>query len=82
MFSRELILKCFPHKEAVLYNLHVAIELSLEHNTLQDDDRIDILCECHNFLVEKDLIQAVNRANKAGYFLMAAAILEHWKNET
>lgn len=77
-FSKQLILKAFPHKEAVLWNLDVAIEVSLERDNLKDMDRVDFLCDCHKALMAKDIKKAVELAERADYSLMACAIKHHW----
>ncbi len=80
-FSKQTILKAFPHKEAVLWNLDVAITLSLERDNLKDVDRVDFLCDCHRALQNKDVKKAIELSEKAGYSLMAAAIKEHWDDK-
>ncbi len=78
LFSKELILKAFPHKEAILFNLDVAIELSIGKDSLKEEDRIDFLCDCHTAIVNKDIKLAVKLAEQANYRLMARAIQYHW----
>lgn len=77
-FSKQTILKAFPHREAVLWNLDVAIEVSLDRDSLKDTDRLDFLCDCHAALQHKEVKKAVELAERAGYSLMAAAISHHW----
>ncbi len=78
MFSKELILKAFPHKEAILWNLFIALEISVQRDTLKDTDRIGFLCDCHMALYHKDIKKAVELSERAGYGLMAEAITLHW----
>jgi len=77
-FSKQTVLKAFPHKEAILFNLDVAISLSVERDNLKDESRIDFLCDCHKALQNKDTKLAIDMAEKAGYQLMAQAIATHW----
>lgn len=80
-FSKELILKAFPHKEAILFNLDVAISLSVARDNLKDESRIEFLCDCHAALQHKDVKLAIDMAEKAGYQLMAQAIATHWSEQ-
>ena len=77
-FSDELVKKNFPTKESILFNLNIAIELSVTRDNLQDADRIDFLCDCHTAIVNKDIKLAVKLAEQANYRLMARAIQHHW----
>jgi len=81
MFTVDLIKKCFPHKEAILYNLDVAIELAFGAEKLAEDERIDILCSVHAALCAKDIPRAAKEARAAGYNLMAAAIEYHYREQ-
>lgn len=78
VFSNELILRCFPHKEAILFNLNVAVELAASRDSVEDFDRIDHLCKCHEFLRIGSIDKAENSATMAGYRLMAEAIQYHF----
>lgn len=78
MFTASLIKKCFPHKEAILFNLDVAISLANDQGVLEDDDRITLLCQCHRLLQVGNAGAAVEAAKLAGYSLMAAAIAYHF----
>ena len=77
-FSKATILKAFPHKEACLFNLDVAIELSVGRDNLKDADRLEFLCDCHRALVERDVPKAIELSQRAGYNLMAEAIRLHF----
>jgi hypothetical protein len=77
-FSKELLFKCFPHRESILYNLNIAIELSVARDTFEDTDRIGFLCDCHLALQEGDIKKAQELAALAGYNLMAQGIGELW----
>lgn len=81
MFTTDIIKKCFPHKEAILYNLDVALELAFAKETVAEDERIDILCSVHAALCANDIPRAAKGARAAGYNLMAAAIEYHYKEE-
>ncbi len=78
MFTASLIKKCFPHKEAILFNLDVAVSLANDQGVLEDDDRITLLCQCSRLLQVDNVAGAVKAAELAGYNLMAAAISYHF----
>lgn len=76
MLSKELTLKCFPHKEAVIYNIELCLQL---HGKIHEEqDRVDGLCEVHRYLREENYKLAIDRSRRAGYNLMAQAIALHW----
>lgn len=77
-FSKELVLKHFPTKEAIVFNLNIAVELAAQADTLPDSDRIDFLCDCHRALQVGDVKKAIELSERAGYSLMASAIKTHW----
>jgi len=77
-FSKELILRNFPTKESVLFNLNIGVELAAVKDSLKDNDRLDFLCDCHTALERKDIKKAADLARRAGYALMAEAITLHW----
>lgn len=79
MFTASLIKKCFPHKEAILFNLDVAVSLANDQGVLEDDDRITLLCQCSRLLQVDNVAGAVKAAELAGYNLMAAAIAYHFE---
>lgn len=74
--SRELTLKCFPHKEAVIYNIELSLQV-LQDST-EDIDRATKLAEVHNLLREKKIVEAVSLTERIGYKLMSLAIGIHW----
>ena len=78
MISLELALKCFPHKEAILYNLDVALQLKDE---LVEPDRIQLLCECHEALRDNRYKEAAKLSRQANYECMAIAIEHHFKEK-
>lgn len=79
-FSKQLILRCFPTRESVLFNIDTALQLL--DKTKKDDklekDRVNLLCQCHQALVKNDINEAALFAIKANYSIMAEAILLHW----
>ena len=77
-FSKSLVLNCFPNKEAIQYNIDIALQLMNESEKLADEERIVHLCECHKALVKKRYEEASLRAAEAGYKLMGAAIKHHY----
>jgi hypothetical protein len=72
MLSEKLVRKCFPHKEAVLYNLDVA--LSLLDKNIYEEERVTKLVWCYESLRKGDIDEAVKHAERAGYRCMAQAI--------
>lgn len=78
MFTNDIIKKCFPHREAVLFNLDTAITIAYEKESPEEDERIDNLCKCHAYLRAGDIEKAIEMANAANYVLMAEAIKLHW----
>lgn len=78
VFTVEIIKKCFPHKEAVLFNLDTAITIAYERESHLEDERIDKLCKCHAYLRASDIEKAIECAVLAHYHLMAEAIKLHW----
>lgn len=78
MFTNDIIKKCFPHREAVLFNLDTALTIAYESESPAEDERIDKLCKCHSYLRAGDIEKAIEMANAANYLLMAEAIKLHW----
>ena len=76
MLSQELILKCFPNKECILYNLEIA--LSIHHAKTEEPDRVNFLCQCYHFLRNNQINEAIQSAEHAGYRCMARAIQYHY----
>lgn len=76
MLTDKTVLKCFPHKEAILYNLDVAI--SLAGQKVHEEERIDKLVWCYECLRKDDIEGAIRNATFAGYECMAKAIAIHW----
>lgn len=80
MFSNELMLKCFPDKEAILTNLDEAILLA-EKNHQEPNTRL--LTACKQLLTSSGWTPYEQRrygsqaAKSAGYILMAQAIDYH-----
>ena len=77
-FSEALTRKCFPTKESILFNLEIALEINSDRDGLTDLDRVELLCDCHKSIVKHNYKEAAELSAKAGYKLMAAAILLHW----
>jgi hypothetical protein len=78
-FTNTLIKQCFPHKEAILFNLGVAVELANASESIQDDERIHLLCSVMRCLEDKNWDGAISAARAAGYNLMAEAIKVHFE---
>ena len=78
MISDKTVLDCFPHKEAILYNLDVAANIREKHGEL---DRLYNLCRCLYHLQNGNINKAVRRARQADYSCMARAIEIHFKKE-
>lgn len=78
MFSHQLIKKLYPHKETILYNLEVAIQINHSRESMTDLDRVDKLCDCHAALVNNKIEEAAELSKAAGYNAMAEAILFHF----
>jgi len=77
--SNELVLKCYPHKESILYNLDIAFFLHNKKRNWIDGDRIETLVKCRQYLQNGNSQEAYKQAKKANYLCMAEAILIHWK---
>lgn len=76
MLSQELVLKCFPNKECILYNLETA--LSIAHSKTEEPDRISLLCKCYHSIRGDEIEDAINFSNLAGYKCMARAIKHYY----
>lgn len=73
--TEELILKCFPNKECILYNLDTAVCIS------EESDRINLLCQCYHSLRNNQIEDAIQFSKMAGYRCMAAAIEYHYQDD-
>lgn len=76
MLTDKTVLKCFPHKEAILYNLDVAV--SLAGQKIGEEERIDKLVWAYECLRKNDVNGAVQNVTFAGYECMARAIKLHY----
>lgn len=76
MLSKELTIKCFPHKESVLFNIDLCLQIL--GATESEPDRIESLCRVHQSLRDNNILDAIEKTRRAGYILMAQAIALHW----
>ena len=72
MLSDEIVRKCFPNRECVIYNLDVAI--SLKEYEGDEMNRIHLLCECYQAIRDNNVPEAVRLAKLADYQCMSQAI--------
>lgn len=77
-FTTTLVKQCFPHKEAILFNLNMAVEIADSNECIADEERVRLLCECRRCLEGQRIDEAIEAARSAGYNLMAEAIKFHF----
>jgi hypothetical protein len=77
-FTTTLIKQCFPHKEAIMFNLDIAVEIASSNECIADEERVRLLCQCRRHLESGNVGDAVEAARSAGYNLMAEAIKFHF----
>jgi hypothetical protein len=73
--SDELVRRCYPNKEAVVYNIDISVVLSRQ---VDATERIKLLAQCHEALREDRIADAIHLAEISQYYCMSQAIALHW----